>query len=66
VLHSSTMADDHANTDSEITETVRILKLKVPPADHAALDSRLQELINDPSTDDNDVIAILLDEFDPA
>jgi hypothetical protein len=62
----STMADEHANTDSAIDEVVRILKLKIPPSDHAALDSRLQELINDPNTDDDDVISILRDEFDPA
>ena len=66
VLHFFTMADEHANTDSEIDEVVRILKLKIPPSDHAALDSRLQELMNDPSTDDDDVISILRDEFDPA
>ena len=59
------MANEHANTDSEITEAVRILKSKIPPADHPALDSRLQDLINDPSTDDDDVITILRSEFDP-
>jgi hypothetical protein len=59
------MADDHANTDSAIIEAVRILKTKIPPADHAALDSRVQELMNDPEADDDDVIAILLAEFDP-
>ena len=58
------MADEHANTDSAIAECVRILKSKIPPADHAALDSRLQDLINDPSTDDDDVISILRSEFD--
>jgi hypothetical protein len=66
MLHFSTMADEHANTDSAINEVVRILKLKIPPEDHAALDSRVQELMNDPSTDDDDVISILRDEFDPA
>ena len=66
VLPFCDMADEHADTDSAIMEAVRILKLKIPPSDHAALDSRVQELIHDPSTDDNDVIAILLDEFDPA
>jgi hypothetical protein len=60
------MADEHANTDSAINEVVLILRSKIPLADHAALDSRLQELINDPSTDDDDVISILRDEFDPA
>jgi hypothetical protein len=66
VLSSFQMANEHANTDSEIDEVVRILKLKIPPSDHAALDSRLQELMNDPSTDYDDVISILRDEFDPA
>jgi hypothetical protein len=59
------MADEHANTDPAIFDAVRILKSKIPPADHAALDSRLQELINDPEADDNDVISILRAEFDP-
>lgn len=60
------MADEHANTDTAIVETVRMLKSKIPAADHAALDSRVQDLMNDPSTDDNDVISILRSEFDPA
>ncbi len=59
------MADEHANTDSAITDAVLILKSKIPPADHAALDSRVQDLINDPETDDGDVISILRAEFDP-
>ena len=59
------MAGEHANTDSALNEVVRILKLKVPPEDHAALDSRVQELMNDPSTDDADMISILRDESDP-
>ena len=59
------MADEHANTDSEITEAVRILKLKIPASDHGAVDSRVQELINDPEADDDDVISILRAEFDP-
>jgi hypothetical protein len=42
------------------------LKGKIPKADHAALESRRQALINDPDTDDNDVILILQREFDPA
>jgi hypothetical protein len=60
------MADEYANSDSAINEVVQILKSKIPPSDHAALDSRLEALINDPSTDDDDVISILRDEFDPA
>ena len=65
MLHFSTMADEHASTDPEIIEAVRILKLKIPPADHGAVDSRLEALINDPNTDDDDVISILRAEFDP-
>jgi len=59
------MADEHANRDSAITEAVRILKLKIPASDHGAVDSRLEALINDPSTDNDDVISILRAEFDP-
>src|SRR4051812_31900521 len=56
------MADEHANTDSAILDTVRILKSKIPPADHAALDSRVQELMADPTTMTPD---FLRQEFDP-
>jgi hypothetical protein len=60
------MADERANTDPAILECVRELKSKIPLSDHAALDSRVQGLMNDPSTDDDDVISILRSEFDPA
>jgi hypothetical protein len=59
------MADEHADTDSAIIDAVRILKTKIPPADQAALDSRVQELMNDAEADADDVIAILRMEFDP-
>jgi hypothetical protein len=59
------MADQHANTDPKILHCVEELKSKIPPADHGALDSRLQALLNDPDTDDYDVISILRQEFDP-
>jgi hypothetical protein len=59
------MADEHANTDPEIADFIRILKSKIPPEEHGALDSRAEELMNDPSTDDDDVISILRSEFDP-
>ena len=36
-----------------------------PPMEHGALDSRVEELLNDPSADSDDVILILLQEFDP-
>jgi hypothetical protein len=59
------MADQFANTDPKIIRSVEELKSKIPAADHFALDSRLQALINDPDTDDDDVISILRQEFDP-
>ena len=65
MLPSESMADQNANTDPKIIECVEELKSRIPPADHGALDSRLQALINDPDTDDNDVISILREEFDP-
>ena len=65
ILRSLSMADEHANTDSAINDAVSLLKSKIPPADHAALESRVQDLINDPETDDADVISILRQEFDP-
>ena len=33
--------------------------------EHGALESRVEELLNDPSADSDDVILILLQEFDP-
>jgi hypothetical protein len=59
------MADEHANTDPSIDAVVRELKSKIPASDHAALDSRVQDLMNDPSTDDADVVSILRSEFTP-
>jgi hypothetical protein len=57
------MADERANSDPKIREVLEELKAKVPVADHGALESRLQALINDPETDDDDVAAILRQEF---
>lgn len=59
------MAGRAANTDPELNEGIFELKAKLPPADHAALESRLQALLNDPDTDDADVLSILRREFDP-
>jgi hypothetical protein len=58
------VADEHVNADSAIAEAVRILKLKIPPADHGALESRLEALMNDSEADADDVISILRAEFD--
>lgn len=59
------MAENRPPADSQIDECVLKLKAKIPPAEHGALDSRLEALINDPSADEEDVIAILRQEFDP-
>ena len=53
-------------SDPELRECIFELKAKIPPADHPALESRLQSLLNDPETDDNDIITILRREFDSA
>jgi hypothetical protein len=50
----------------ELRECVVELKAKIPSFDHPALESRLQSLLNDPDTDDDDIIGILRREFDPA
>jgi ATP-dependent exoDNAse (exonuclease V) beta subunit len=41
------------------------LKSKIPAADHAALESRLDALLNDPDADASDVVSVLRREFDP-
>jgi hypothetical protein len=59
------MASENANTHSSIDRCLAELKAKIPPADHAALESRMHALMNDPDADDNDVTAVLREEFDP-
>ena len=59
------MPEEHPDAQSQIDECVANLKSKIPPMEHGALDSRMEELLNDPSADADDVISILLDEFDP-
>ena len=59
------MTDEHSGAGSEIDECVAQLKFKIPPMEHGALDSRAEELVNDPSADADDVISILRQEFDP-
>ena len=59
------MASENADTRSPIDWRLAELKAKIPPADHAALESRMHALLNDPDADDNDVAAILREEFDP-
>jgi hypothetical protein len=59
------MADEPSDSPSQIDEYVARLKSKIPPLDHGALDSRLDELLNDPSITEDEVILILQEEFDP-
>ena len=49
-----------------IAEYVAVLKSKIPPMEHGALESRLEGLLNDSSATEEEVIAILREEFDPA
>lgn len=53
------------NAKSTVDEYVAQLKLKVPAAEHGALESRVEELLNDPNADENDVMTVLGQEFDP-
>ena len=62
---NQSITDEHPDTQAEIDECVARLKSKIPPLEHNALDSRMEELTNDPSADADDVISILLQEFDP-
>lgn len=59
------MTEEPRDQQKMVDEYVAKLKTKLPEMEHGALDSRLEELLNDPSADDNDVVAILELEFDP-
>jgi hypothetical protein len=59
------MTEERPDANSEIDECVTLLKSRIPAMEHGALDSRMEELLNDPSADADDVIAILRQEFDP-
>ena len=50
---------------SQIDECVAKLKSKIPPMEHGALESRLEALLNDSGASADEVISILLQEFDP-
>ncbi len=47
-----------------LDEYVAQLKSKIPPMEHGALESRLEQLLNDPNADENDVLATIRQEFD--
>ena len=59
------MTEESSEARLRIDKRVAELKLKVPLLEHGALDSRLEELLNDSSADADDVISILVQEFDP-
>jgi hypothetical protein len=50
---------------SQIDACVAMLKSKIPPMEHGALDSRMEALLNDSSASADEVVEILLQEFDP-
>ncbi|MGD1098517.1 MAG: hypothetical protein ABSB35_41875 [Bryobacteraceae bacterium] len=59
------MAEDQPEARRQIDECVANLKSRIPLVEHSALDSRVEQLLNDPSADSDDVILILREEFDP-
>jgi hypothetical protein len=60
------MTEERPDARSQVDECVSQLKIKIPPLEHDALDSRVEELLNDPSADADDVVLVLCQEFDPA
>jgi len=59
------MPEERREASWKIDEYVATVKSRIPQMEHGALDSRLEELLNDSSADENDVISILAQEFDP-
>jgi hypothetical protein len=59
------MTEEDLEAQSRIDEFVARLKSRIPPMEHGALDSRLDALLNDSSATADEVIEILLQEFDP-
>jgi len=57
------MTDQGPKTNARIDAVVAELKTGIPAADHAALESRRQALLNDPDADEDDAILILRQEF---
>ena len=59
------MVQERPEALKHVDECVAILKTKIPVVEHGALESRMEQLLNDPSADADDVIFILRKEFDP-
>ena len=57
------MSISASRMDEEHLRDVEKLKARVPRVEHDAFDSRLEELLNDSSADEDDVVAILRQEF---
>ncbi len=57
------MAEGISEQRSSLDAHVARLKAIIPPMEHGALESRVEELLNDPSADEQDVISILDQEF---
>jgi hypothetical protein len=64
--YAQSMPEERNNPASRVDEYIAELKARIPPMEHGAVDSRLEELLNDSSADQDDVIAILHREFDPS
>lgn len=60
------MAEERPDARWQIDEYIARLKSKLPEMAHGALDSRVEELLNDPVADADDVILILREEFEDA
>jgi len=58
------VADQDASAQT-VDAYIRHLKSKIPPEEHAALDSRVQDLLDDANADAQDVVEALRREFEP-
>ena len=58
------MADQDASAQT-VDDYIRHLKSEIPPEEHAALDSRVQDLLDDANADAQDVVEALRREFEP-
>ena len=56
---------ERTDAESKVDECVALLKAKIPSMEHAALESRLEGLLNDSSATPDEIVAALLEEFDP-
>ena len=57
------MPEERSEASSHLNEFVARVKRQIPPMEHGALDSRVEQLLNDSSADMDDVITILRREF---